>query len=77
MLLNNNVLLTLHASGNIGRNIIINFSSTSFQSKVAMINKIPFQKVAVGDINIACIQLGKNNTKSLILITGLGATMDM
>ena len=51
--------------------------SPSFQSKVAMINKIPFQKVTVGDINIAYKQLGKSNAKPIILITGLGATMDM
>ena len=42
-----------------------------------MINKIPFQKVTVGDINIAYKQLGKSNAKPIILITGLGATMDM
>ncbi len=78
VLLNNNVFLTSHASGNIGRNIINNFSSTSsFQSKAAMINKIPLQKVAVGDINMAYKQLGKSNAKPTILITGLGATMDM
>jgi pimeloyl-ACP methyl ester carboxylesterase len=51
--------------------------SSPFQSKAAMINKIPSQKVTVGDINIAYKQLGKSNTKPIILITGLGATMDM
>lgn len=51
--------------------------SSSFQSKVAMINKIPSQKVTVGDINMAYKQLGKSNAKPIILITGLGATMDM
>ena len=50
--------------------------ASSFQSKVSMINKIPFQKVTVGDINIAYKQLGKSNAKPIILITGLGATMD-
>ncbi|HEY7081338.1 MAG TPA: alpha/beta hydrolase [Nitrososphaeraceae archaeon] len=49
---------------------------SSFQSEVAMINKIPFQKVTVGDINIAYKQLGKSNAKSIILITGNGVTMD-
>jgi pimeloyl-ACP methyl ester carboxylesterase len=48
----------------------------SFQSKVALINKIPLQKVTVGDINIAYKQLGKSNTKPIILITGNGVTMD-
>jgi hypothetical protein len=50
--------------------------SSPFQSKVAMINKIPTQKVRVGDIDIAYKQLGKSNAKPIILITGLGATMD-
>ena len=50
--------------------------SSPFQSKVAMINKIPSQKVTVGDIDIAYKQLGKSNAKPIILITGLGATMD-
>jgi pimeloyl-ACP methyl ester carboxylesterase len=65
-----------------GQNINSSSSSSlsppsSFQSKVAMINKIPSQRVTVGDINIAYKQLGKSNTKPIILITGLGATMDM
>jgi pimeloyl-ACP methyl ester carboxylesterase len=51
--------------------------SPSFQSKVAMINKIPSQKVTVGDIDIAYKQLGKSNAKPIILITGASATMDM
>jgi pimeloyl-ACP methyl ester carboxylesterase len=42
-----------------------------------MIDNIPFQKVTVGDINIAYKQLGKSNAKPIILITGLGATLDM
>jgi hypothetical protein len=50
--------------------------SSPFQSKVAMINKIPSQKVTVGDIDIAYKQLGKSNAKPIILITGLGATME-
>ena len=51
--------------------------SSPFQSKVAMINKIPSQKVTVGDIDMAYKQLGsKSNAKPIILITGLGATMD-
>jgi hypothetical protein len=51
--------------------------SSSFQSKAAMIDNIRSQKVTVGDINIAYRQLGKSNAKPIILITGLGATMDM
>jgi pimeloyl-ACP methyl ester carboxylesterase len=50
--------------------------SSPFQSKVDMINKIPSQKVTVGDIDIAYKQLGKSNAKPIILITGLGGTMD-
>jgi pimeloyl-ACP methyl ester carboxylesterase len=42
-----------------------------------MIDNIPSQKVTVGDINIAYKQLGKSNAKPIILITGLGATLDM
>ncbi|MGB6671873.1 MAG: alpha/beta hydrolase [Candidatus Nitrosopolaris sp.] len=52
-------------------------SSFSFQSKVAMINKISSQKVTVGDINITYKQLGKSNAKPIILVTGQGATMDI
>jgi pimeloyl-ACP methyl ester carboxylesterase len=52
-------------------------SSSSFQSKAAMIDNMPSQKVTIGDINIAYKQLGKSNAKPIILITGLGATMDM
>jgi pimeloyl-ACP methyl ester carboxylesterase len=51
--------------------------SSSFQSKAAMINNIPSQKVTVGDIEIAYKQLGKSNAKPIILITRLGATMDI
>src|SRR5215217_9674943 len=46
------------------------------QSKAAMINNIPSQKVTIDDIEIAYKQLGKSNAKPIILITGLGATMD-
>jgi alpha-beta hydrolase superfamily lysophospholipase len=55
----------------------INSTSSSFQSKAAMIDNMPSQKVTIGDINIAYKQLGKSNAKPIILITGLGATMDM
>jgi pimeloyl-ACP methyl ester carboxylesterase len=40
------------------------------------INNIPSQKVTIDDIEIAYKQLGKSNAKPIILITGLGATMD-
>ena len=52
-------------------------SSSSFQSKVAMIDNMPSQKVTVGDIDIAYKQVGRGNARPIILITGLGATMDM
>jgi pimeloyl-ACP methyl ester carboxylesterase len=51
-------------------------SYSSFQSKAAMIYNTPTQKVTVGDIDIAYKQLGKNNAKPIILITGNGVTMD-
>jgi pimeloyl-ACP methyl ester carboxylesterase len=51
-------------------------SSSSFQSKAAVIYNTPTQKVTVGDIDVAYKHLGKNNAKPIILITGLGATMD-
>jgi ABC-type polysaccharide/polyol phosphate export permease len=55
----------------------VSSSPSSFQSKADMIDNIPTQKVIVGDINMAYKQLGKSNAKPIILITGLGATMDM
>ena len=42
-----------------------------------MIDNMPSQKVTVGDINMAYKQLNKGGAKPMILITGLGATMDM
>jgi alpha-beta hydrolase superfamily lysophospholipase len=51
-------------------------SSSFQQSKAAIIDNITSQKVAVGDIDMAYKQFGKNNAKPIILITGLGATMD-
>jgi hypothetical protein len=53
-----------------------NISNTSFQSKVSIIDKMPSQKATVGDIEIAYKQLGESGAKPIILITGLGATMD-
>jgi pimeloyl-ACP methyl ester carboxylesterase len=38
---------------------------------------MPSQKVTIGDIIIAYKQLGESGAKPIILITGLGATMDM
>jgi pimeloyl-ACP methyl ester carboxylesterase len=37
---------------------------------------MPSQKATVGDIEIAYKQLGESGAKPIILITGLGATMD-
>jgi pimeloyl-ACP methyl ester carboxylesterase len=51
-------------------------SSSFQQSKAAIIDNITSQKVTVGDIDMAYKQFGKNNAKPIILITGLGATMD-
>jgi pimeloyl-ACP methyl ester carboxylesterase len=55
----------------------INNTSSSFQSQATIIDNIPSQKVTVGDIDIAYKQVGKGSAKPIILITGLGATMDM
>ena len=49
----------------------------SFQSKAAMIDNMPSQKVTVGHIDIAYKKVGKGSAMPIILITGLGATMDM
>jgi pimeloyl-ACP methyl ester carboxylesterase len=53
-----------------------NISNTSFLSKVSIIDNMPSQKATVGDIEIAYKQLGESGAKPIILITGLGATMD-
>jgi pimeloyl-ACP methyl ester carboxylesterase len=52
-------------------------NTSSFQSKASIIDNMPFQKVTIGDIEIAYKQLGKSGAKPIVLITGLGATMDM
>jgi pimeloyl-ACP methyl ester carboxylesterase len=75
---NNNGFCSFVPAYSQGQNINSTSSpSSSFQSKAAMIDNIPSQKVTVGDINIAYKQLGKSNAKPIILITGLGATMDV
>jgi hypothetical protein len=72
------VLLYLLATPAIGQNINNTFSSTSsFQSKAAILDNMPSQNVTVGDIDIAYKQIGKPNAKPIILITGADATMDM
>jgi pimeloyl-ACP methyl ester carboxylesterase len=79
ILVNNNGFSSLVPAYSQGQNInsLSSPPSSSFQSKATMIDKISSQKVTVGDINIAYKQLGKSNAKPIILITGLGATMDM
>jgi pimeloyl-ACP methyl ester carboxylesterase len=52
-------------------------SSSSFQSKAAILDNMPSHNVTVGDINIAYKQIGKPDAKPIILITGSSATMDM
>ncbi|MDW0256751.1 MAG: hypothetical protein QN732_10475, partial [Nitrososphaeraceae archaeon] len=49
-----------------GQNISI---TSSFQSKVNIIDNIPSQKATVGDIEIAYKQLGESGAKPIILIT--------
>jgi pimeloyl-ACP methyl ester carboxylesterase len=55
----------------------INNTSSSFQSQASTIDNIPSQKVTVGDIDVAYKQVSKGSAKPIILITGLGATMDL
>jgi hypothetical protein len=76
ILVNNNGLISLvlpvYSQGqNINSSSQSSATSSSFQSKTAMIDKIPSQKVTVGDINIAYKQLGKSNAKPIILSQGL------
>ena len=63
-----------------GQNISYASSSSplsSFQSKAAILDNMPSHNVTVSDINIAYKQIGKPDTKPIILITGASATMDM
>jgi pimeloyl-ACP methyl ester carboxylesterase len=53
------------------------FSSSSFQSKAAILDNMLSHNVTVGDINIAYKQIGKPDAKPIILITGASATMEM
>ncbi len=53
-----------------------NTSLAPFQQKASVIDNMPSQKIRVGDIDIAYKILGDGN-RTMILITGLGATMDM
>jgi pimeloyl-ACP methyl ester carboxylesterase len=52
-------------------------TTSSLQSKARIIDNMPSRKVTIGDIKIAYKQLGESGAKPIILITGLGATMDM
>jgi pimeloyl-ACP methyl ester carboxylesterase len=52
-------------------------SSSSFQSKAAILDNMSSHNVTVGDINIAYKQIGKPDAKPIIMITGSSATMDM
>ena len=51
-------------------------SLSAFQQKASVIDSLPSQKVRVGDIDTAYKILGDGN-RTMVLITGLGATMDM
>ena len=51
--------------------------TSSFQSKARIIDNMPSRKATIGDIKIAYRQLGESGAKPIILITGLGATLDM
>jgi pimeloyl-ACP methyl ester carboxylesterase len=63
-----------------GQNIsdtTFSFPLSSFQSKAAILDNMASHNVTVGDINIAYKQIGKPDSKPIILITGASATMDM
>jgi pimeloyl-ACP methyl ester carboxylesterase len=79
ILVNNNGFSSLIPAYSQGQNINSTSSpSSSFQFKASMIDNLPSQKVTVGDIDIAYKKVGKGGgAKPIILITGLGATMDM
>jgi pimeloyl-ACP methyl ester carboxylesterase len=82
ILLNNNGFPTFPAYSSIGQNISDPSSSpfssfSSFQSKAAFLDNMPSHNVTVGDIDIAYKQIGRPDTKPIILITGASATMDM
>jgi hypothetical protein len=49
----------------------------SFQAEVKALDDIPIRKVKVGDIDIAYKQLGNSTKKPIVLINGLGTTMNM
>lgn len=51
--------------------------SSTFKEQVKAIDKMPFLKVKVGDIDIAYKTLGNNTEKPIILIGGGATTMDM
>jgi pimeloyl-ACP methyl ester carboxylesterase len=56
----------------------INISQNPFQQKATKImDSVPTHKIRVGDMDVAYKQFGKGGVKPLVLITGLGATMDI
>jgi pimeloyl-ACP methyl ester carboxylesterase len=75
----NNGLVSFESGYSQGQNINDTSSSTSssFQSKAAILDNMPSHNVTVGDIDIAYKQIGKADAKPIFLITGGGATMDM
>lgn len=78
ILLNNYDFPIFPAYSSIGRKINNPFYSTSsFQSKAAILDNMPSHNVTVDDINIAYKQIGRPDAKPIILITGADATMDM
>src|SRR5918994_15538 len=52
-------------------------ATASFQSKASILDNMPSQKVTIGNIEIAYKQLGESGAKPIVLITGLGVTMEM
>ena len=68
---------TCYASYSQAQNTNNPSTTSSFQSKARIVDNMPSQKVTIGDITIAYKQLGESGAKPIILITGLGTTMDM
>ena len=72
---NNNIS---NISNSTNSQVQINMSQYPFQQKTTkIIEGAPTQKVKVGDIVIAYKQFGKGEIKPIVLITGLGGTMDI
>jgi pimeloyl-ACP methyl ester carboxylesterase len=73
---NNSNINNSNIDNNTQSDSTISLSPSSFQDKVSEIDNLPTQKVKVDDIDVAYKQIGDGNS-TIVLITGLGGTMDM